>query len=233
MRESMSPENSSQPVAIAIHNGNLSIGKHRIEALADGLFAIVMTLLVLELRVPDLPHHLSNAELMHELAPMWRVLFSFVLTFFLASMFWMSQQAILTATRTLDKFGAALHLTAMMFVAFMPFSTAMLGRYISNGFAMSLYFGNQTVVSLLLCAAWLRERHNRNVGELPAGVEKKITLKNHIDDGDSRQCGGHGLFQSSIRILRSPARDRGFTHSSQTNGCCAMIYNSAHDECLR
>jgi uncharacterized membrane protein len=173
----MSQETVSHASAIAVHNGNIAIGKHRIEALADGLFAIVMTLLVLELRVPDLPHHLSNAELMHELAPMWRVLFSFVLTFFLASMFWMSQQAILTATRTLDKFGAALHLTAMMFVAFMPFSTAMLGRYISNGFAMSLYFGNQTVVSLLLCAAWLRERHNRNVGELPAGVEKKITLK--------------------------------------------------------
>jgi uncharacterized membrane protein len=89
----------------------------------------------------------------------------------------MSQQTILTVTRQLDRRGAALHLTAMMFVAFMPFSTAMLGRYISSGFAMSLYFGNQTIVSLLLCLAWLREKRNGNVGELPAEAEKKITLK--------------------------------------------------------
>jgi hypothetical protein len=53
----------------------------------------------------------------------------------------------------------------------------MLGRYISNGFAMSLYFGNQTLVSLLLCLAWLREKRNRNVGELPIEIQKKITLK--------------------------------------------------------
>src|SRR5512140_3201239 len=138
MRQPMSTE------TVAIHNSSVAIGKHRVEALADGLFAIVMTLLVLELKVPEVPHHLTNAELLHELAPMWRVLFSFVLTFFLASMFWMSQQAILAATRLLDRRGAVLHLTAMMFVAFMPFSTAMLGHYISNGFAMSLYFANQT-----------------------------------------------------------------------------------------
>jgi uncharacterized membrane protein len=177
MRASMSTENGSHSSVIALHNGSVSIGKHRIEALADGLFAIVMTLLVLELKVPDIAHRATNAELIHELAPMWRVLFSFVLTFFLASMFWMSQQTILTVTRQLDRRGAALHLTAMMFVALMPFSTAMLGRYISSGFAMSLYFGNQTVVSLLLCLAWLREKSNGNIGELPAEAEKKITLK--------------------------------------------------------
>lgn len=103
-----------------MHNGNIAIGKHRIEALADGLFAIVMTLLVLELKVPELPHGASTAEFMHELSGMWRVIFSFVMTFSLAGLFWMRQQTILTATRNLDRLGALLHLAAMMFVSLIP-----------------------------------------------------------------------------------------------------------------
>jgi uncharacterized membrane protein len=157
--------------------GSMLLSKHRVEALADGLFAIVMTLLVLEFKVPDLPRHATTAELLHEMAPLGRVGFSFVLTFFLASMFWMSQQTILTATRTLDRVGAMMHLAAMMFVALMPFSTAMLGRYISSRLAMGIYFGNQFVIALLLCLEWFRERRRRNIGEIPGGSEERISLR--------------------------------------------------------
>jgi uncharacterized membrane protein len=163
--------------ALAVTSGHFLLGKHRVEALSDGLFAIVMTLLVLELKVPELPHHPSNLEIYQAVAPMWRVLFSFVLTFGLASIFWMLQQTILTATRCLDRLGTMLHLTAMMFVALMPFSTAMLGHFISNGFAMGLYFGNQFLVALLLCLAWFRERIRRNIGEISSEVEQRISLR--------------------------------------------------------
>ncbi len=153
------------------------ISKHRIEALADGLFAIVMTLLVLELKVPDLPKSVSSAEIMHELAPMWRVFFSFVLTFALASIFWMTQQTILNATRTLDRVAAALHLFALMFVSLLPFSTAMLGHYLGKPIGMGLYFGNQTVIAAVLCRAWFRERNRGNINEMPSEDERRISLR--------------------------------------------------------
>ena len=153
------------------------LSKHRVEALADGLFAIVMTLLVLELKVPELPHGSTARDLWLAMQPMWRVAFSFVLTFFLSSMFWMLQQSILTATRQIDKFGVALHLAAMMFVSLLPFSTAMLGHYISSPLAMGTYFGNQSMIALLITAAWLRERRNRNVGEMPEEDQQKITIR--------------------------------------------------------
>lgn len=173
----MTPETITHPPQVAAHSSSVLIGKHRIEALADGLFAIVMTLLVLELKVPEIAHRATNAELMHELSSMWRVLFSFTMTFGLASLFWVLQQTILTATRTLNRLGAAIHLCAMMFVVFMPFTTAMLGHYISSGFVMSLYFGNQAMVALLLCIAWLRERHDGNVADISAEAEQKITIR--------------------------------------------------------
>jgi uncharacterized membrane protein len=162
---------------VAVAPSHFLLGKHRVEALADGLFAIVMTLLVLELKVPDLPRPTTDAQILHELAPLGRVLFSFVMTFVLASIFWMSQQTILTATRTLDRLGASLHLLAMMFVTLLPFSTAMLGRFINTRLAYGLYFGNQTLVALVLCAEWLRERAKRNLNDVGPDTERRITAR--------------------------------------------------------
>jgi uncharacterized membrane protein len=136
-----------------------------------------MTLLVLELKVPDLPRPTTDAQILHELAPLGRVLFSFVMTFVLASIFWMSQQTILTATRTLDRLGASLHLLAMMFVTLLPFSTAMLGRYINTRLATGLYFANQALVALVLCAEWFREKSNRNLGDIGREAEQRISAR--------------------------------------------------------
>lgn len=155
---------------------NTVYGKHRIEALADGLFAIVMTLLVLELRIPDLPHSSSNAEIMHALVPLWRQLISFVLTFALASVFWMIQQSILSGTRFLCRVSMFLHLGAMLFVSLLPFSTAMLGHYGNKPVAQSLYFGNQAVIAALLFLAWARERRNHNT-EISEYEGKMITVR--------------------------------------------------------
>ncbi len=153
------------------------ISKHRIEALADGLFAIVMTLLVLELRVPDLPRTASTHEILHELAPLWRVLFSFLITFMLASVYWLFQQTIFNATRTLDKASTFLHLAALMFVALFPFSTAMLGHYLTNRLAMGIYFGNQFAVALMLALSWTNVRRRHNLHPLEPGMETRITAR--------------------------------------------------------
>ena len=136
--------------------------KHRIEALSDGLFAIVMTLLVLELRVPELPHGASNSEIVHALRPLLRPLFSFALTFSLASIFWMLQHSIYLGTRALDRISVGMHLAAMLFVSLLPFSTAMLGHYGSQPVAQVLYFGNQGIIAGLLCLTWIRERRAGN-----------------------------------------------------------------------
>lgn len=47
------------------------LGKNRIEALSDGIFAIVMTLLIFELKTSDLPQHASNIQLAPALFEMW------------------------------------------------------------------------------------------------------------------------------------------------------------------
>ena len=70
-----------------LHHVNPLLSKHRLEGLTDGVFAIVMTLLVLELKVPDLPKPVDQAEILHKLGEIGPVFFSFVITFVLAGVF--------------------------------------------------------------------------------------------------------------------------------------------------
>jgi uncharacterized membrane protein len=56
------------------------IGKNRIEALSDGIFAIVMTLLILEIRVPNLPPTAPNVEVAPALSALWPKFVSYLVS---------------------------------------------------------------------------------------------------------------------------------------------------------
>src|SRR4051795_5823288 len=73
----------------------LNVSKHRMEALSDGVFAIVMTLLVLELKIPDLARNVATRDLGRALAHEGPVFFSFVVTFMFASLFWYLHHVLL------------------------------------------------------------------------------------------------------------------------------------------
>src|SRR6266478_7181135 len=70
----------------------ISISKTRIEALSDGVFAIVMTLLVLQLKVPDLPRHASSRELLAALRQEAPLFLTFLITFVISGVFWFTHQ---------------------------------------------------------------------------------------------------------------------------------------------
>src|SRR5512144_3129329 len=86
-----SPENTSL----------MRVSKHRLDALTDGLFAIVMTLLVLELKIPDLPRNATIQEIGRSLDRDAPVFFSFVITFMFAALFWYLHHAMLNFVREL------------------------------------------------------------------------------------------------------------------------------------
>jgi uncharacterized membrane protein len=66
------------------------ISKSRIESLTDGVFAIVMTLLVLEIAVPQLSHSEVAVELTKELLELWPVLLSYATSFIILGFFWIA-----------------------------------------------------------------------------------------------------------------------------------------------
>lgn len=101
----------------------------RIEALSDGVFAIVLTLMVFQIRMPDLPDDRVAKELWPRLVHQWPEFYGYVISFMIVSVYWIGHHnlyhMVKRATRTL----LWLNLIFLMFVAFLPYSVGLFGRY--------------------------------------------------------------------------------------------------------
>ena len=137
----------------------LTLSKSRIEALSDGVFAIAMTLMVLELKIPDLPHDVSQAELLARLREMLPHFYSYALTFILAGVFWVFHHFTFHFIRHTTRLLLWLNTIFLMFVSLLPFSTHFMADFMHHSVAQMFYFGNQTMLAMILRTQWLYARH--------------------------------------------------------------------------
>jgi uncharacterized membrane protein len=154
------------------HSNFLRVSKHRIDALTDGVCAIVMTLLVLELKVPDLPRTASVADLGAVLRHDRPVFFSFVITFMFASLFWYLHHAMLNFIQELSPALVVMNLAFLLFMSLLPFSVGILGHFMANPLAQTLYFANHFFMSLTLFVLW-RIALSRGVVNEPHSLQAK------------------------------------------------------------
>ena len=126
----------------------VTLNKARLEALSDGLFAIVMTLLVLELKLPELPRNTPDEELLHRMRELGPALFAFVITFIVSSAFWLMHHLTFHFIRHTTRVLCWINLIFLMFVSLLPFSTGMVGRFPSRKVALCAYLGNQCLVGI-------------------------------------------------------------------------------------
>jgi uncharacterized membrane protein len=131
----------------------VTLSKHRIEGLTDGIFAIFMTLLVLELKVPEL-EHATNGQIVEKLGALGHQLFSFFLTFAVAGLFWFLHHGCMQHIRHMTRPLILVNLSFLAFVSLLPFSAAMLGHYLRAPIALQIYYTNQLVVGALLGVQW-------------------------------------------------------------------------------
>ena len=103
----------------------MPMNKHRVEALSDGVFAIVITLLILDIRVPDVAYpHLVAA-----LVALLPRVFAYGISFGLIGVYWLAHHQSLQLIGKLNGLLIWLNLLYLLTVSFMPFPTALLGRY--------------------------------------------------------------------------------------------------------
>jgi len=158
-----------------LYKGHL--GKDRIEFLADGVFAIVMTLLVLELKVPELPRHAPAIDLLRELAHLGPVFFSYLVTFLLSGSYWLLHTLCMEHVRRADHKLYLIGLGFLFFVALFPFSAALLGHYLMNSAAQTVYFLNQCGAASMLLLKWKHANSARLVDEVPPDVSTRLSTQ--------------------------------------------------------
>jgi len=102
---------------------------NRLEMFSDGVFAIVITLLVLEIRVPEIAYPVLSAEFVSELMHLWPKFFVFALSFVVIYIIWMNHhqtfKMIVKSNRALMLLNGLL----LFFIVLIPFPTALVGEY--------------------------------------------------------------------------------------------------------
>jgi uncharacterized membrane protein len=129
--------------------------KNRIEALSDGIFAIAMTLLVLELKVPHLPPGAPNAEVLPALLKLWPHFVSFAASFAALGVFWVAHHNLYHAIRHANRVLLCLNIAYFMLVSFLPFSTGVLNAFRQSQIAPVFFGANIALLGWLLLAQWL------------------------------------------------------------------------------
>lgn len=141
---------------------------HRIQALSDAVFAIVMTLLIFGIHIPGLGHK----SLFYQLIEMWPQYLAFVISFALLGMYWMGHKDQFYYIKRVNHSYECLNILFLSFVSFVPFSTQLLQKYPFNKTSLIFYAVNLSLLGLVLYWMWCYSIYTRTL------VDKDIP--NHI-----------------------------------------------------
>ena len=122
----------------------------RLLALSDGVFAIAMTLLALDLRLPDLGADATDAQLRHALADEWRGYLAFVISFYVVAGYWGVHRRAMRRVRTIDARLISHTLPLLLLVAALPFPASVLATHGDLPTGLAFYSAFNVVANLAL-----------------------------------------------------------------------------------
>ncbi len=126
----------------------------RLAALSDGIFAVAMTLLVLDLRVPAAAAIHSERDLWGALVALAPRLLIFLMSVMTLGIFWVGQQTQLNHFARSDRNLAWIHISFLCAVCLVPFSTSLLAEFIHYRTALLVYWLNILLLGLTLYWSW-------------------------------------------------------------------------------
>jgi len=165
----------------------------RLAALSDGIFAVAMTLLVLDVRVPVV-------ETIHVVQPLWAPgaiqseqvltevlvmlaprLLTYMMSFLTLGVFWIGQQTQLNQCAHSDRTLTWIQLTFLLAVSLMPFSTSLLAEFITYRLALVVYWLNLLLLGIVLLWSWRYAAKARLLADeasvtMSSAIERRIII---------------------------------------------------------
>lgn len=156
------------------------MNKTRIEFFSDGVFAIAITLLVLEIKVPE------SENIATGLLNLWPSYLAYAVSFIVIGAIWINHHAMFERIARIDHQLLLLNTFHLLFIAFLPFPTAVLAEafHANSGqdIATAFYSGTLTIIGVLVNAMWWyaasrRELLNESVSpELARAIGKRFLI---------------------------------------------------------
>jgi uncharacterized membrane protein len=155
------------------------LSKHRLEALSDGIFAVAMTLLVIELKLPESAHIANGAQLAEALLHLIPKFIAWLISFFVLAIFWVSHHRLFHYVKHVDTRLQWLTILYLACVSFMPFCSALAGEFGGALISQILYSINMMLLGTM---ALLKSRYVYRHPEIcthpvPLGIYKGARVR--------------------------------------------------------
>jgi uncharacterized membrane protein len=152
-------------------------GPGRLEAFSDGVLAIVITLLVLEIKVPHLAAPADGREALAALAALGPKFLGYLLSFFFIAVFWVNHHRFFRLVQRVDNGLLWLNILLLLALSFVPFPTGMIGEYPSNPVSLALFAVVLMLAGIAFNLMWRQARARQlfHAGVAPALVDSAAT----------------------------------------------------------
>ncbi len=178
----------------------------RLAALSDGIFAVAMTLLVLDLHTPVREAIHAERDLTHALLVLLPQVVGYLLSFLTLGIFWNGQQAQLNQLSRSNRHLTWIQIAFLFFVSIMPFSTRLLAEFMAYRTALLCYWMNLLLLGATLYGSW---RYARHAGllvaevtyEVSCAVERRIIVAQALYAAGAACCFIHTYVSIAIIVL--------------------------------
>ena len=141
-----------------------TISPARLIAFSDGIFAIAITLLVFNLKIPQLPAG-SNGHLAQAIVNMIPHFLTYIMSFLLIAVFWFIHHHMFNHIHRIDNVFIWLNFGYLLGISFLPFPSALLGAYPDEFFSLIFYIGSLSYVGCMLLSIWAYATYNHRLIE--------------------------------------------------------------------
>lgn len=114
----------------------------RIETLSDGVFAVAMTLLILDIKLPEISNDISSREFTRAVWDLWPKVGVFILSFVVLARAWELHRYVFNFLIRYDHTLVYLNMVYLMAIAFLPFSTSLVGQHAAFEISAAIYAAN-------------------------------------------------------------------------------------------
>ena len=136
--------------------GGFYLSKHRLETLTDGIFAVAMTLLVIDLKIPETAQIATQEQLIVAVLHLIPKFIAWLISFFVLAIFWAGHHRLFHYVRVIDTKLTWLTIGYLACASLIPFSSALSGEYSGTLFSQIFYSANMALLGMM---ALLKSRH--------------------------------------------------------------------------
>jgi uncharacterized membrane protein len=172
-------------LSIGEQSSHQGLSVEKLSLFSDAVFAIAITLLAIDIRVPLLAENLISSQLSNEIVGLAPKFISFILSFFIVGSYWMIYHRTFRLIKRYDQGLIFLNLLFLMFVVLLPFPNDLIGKYPTQQIAVVTYAIFLFATGISLCLLWVHaSKGHRLIDEiLSPKYIRTFTLRLFISPG--------------------------------------------------